>query len=204
MKINEIIYADEIQSIDWNSIDLSSAEYFFSLDGQDIFKFYYAPHLFFLIQNEQGKVLAYAALEEEQDGYYPLVRIENIAKIKGLIMSIVFSLTMHKMKLIIKNTEELTPDGFLWISKLLSNGTWGLKLSDQDGNPLNLEKLRVEYERAKSHLRSEISMEGPTSILIENISHEKKIQWINEKNEKWKADTLLKPSYIFYNCEDLW
>ncbi len=208
MKINEIMYADAIPSINWETVDLNKALEFESIDGQNILLFNSDNILFYLICNKDRKVIAYAAVENKKiNGYNPLVRVENISKTKGLISIIIHAITMHNMKLVILKSEPLTNDGLKWIGKLIKNGGRGLVLTNQNGRKLNLEDLKElesEHKNAKVNLRNKNEINGNIEIYIENQSHISRINKINENTKIWKSNNLLKPAYLFLNSDDLW
>lgn len=205
MKINEILYADAIPSISWNTVDISAAIPFDSIDGKNILQLRFGNEIFYLICDENKEVQAYVTiLDSPIDDYYPLVRIENIAQIKGLISIIIFSLTAHKIKLIIQHTEELTPDGLKWLGKLLTNGGRGLIFKDQNGNPINFSDLSKEHLDAEISLRANTLHNAKTAILIENNCAADRLQKISENTKKWNSSSIIKPAFTFLNSKDLW
>jgi len=203
MRIIEISYADAIPSIDWNNVDLSSAIPVTTIDGQTILEFIDGSISFYLIK-DNGKVQAYAAIERQPiQGYYPLVRIENIAQIKGLVTILIYAITLKK-NLIIKKTEELTPDGLHWLGKMLSNGGRGLSFYDQNGNPVDFDDLTKEHSHARIQLRATGLSKSKTAILIVNDRSKEKLHVIQERAEIWNSSSLLKPPYLFLTSDDLW
>lgn len=204
MKLNEILYADKILPIDWENIDLTDTKLITTIDNHDIVQFNSTPHSFYLICDKNKKVLAYATIEAKDiNGYFPLVRMENIAKIKGLITIIIFAITLTGKKLIIQETEELTPDGLLWISKLLINGSRGLIITDQQGNNINFADLSKQHTDAEIAVRAGEVHSGNTAILISN-SNNQITKKIIENIEKWESSSLIKPNPMFLYSNDLW
>ncbi len=204
MKINEIAYADGILPLNWSLLNLNDAVVIQSIDGKDIQYLSFDNYSVYFITDKNKKIQAYAVIELVINEFCPLVRVENIAKIKGLITIIIFAITMSGIKLVIKNTEELTNDGLKWICKLLSSDRTDFIIKDQNGHIPNIAKLKSEHLTAKLNLRAKKDQTGSTAIFITNQNHPTLIKKINENTEIYKEDRLIYPNPTFLNSKDLW
>jgi hypothetical protein len=94
MKLDEILYCDELETFypSKSNVNWNTATDFDFIDGKQIKKLNYGQHsIFYNIEN--GCMEAYLIIESNTiDGYYPLVRMQNLSKIKGLITILMVSL----------------------------------------------------------------------------------------------------------------
>ena len=201
MKIREIISeidaADETPPVHWDKSSLKFAVHEIEIEGHEILQITSSTNIFYVIVDEQENLLAYVATESLQNGYYPLIRIQNLTNIGGLATMIVMGLCAEGIKFIIPKTEKLTKSGFDWLKKLLSvNGRGRLEITDQFGEFPDIRKLQSEWNDA--YLGDE---PGPTEIFIEAKSS-KLNDWLTENTRQHKENNgLLKPYYIFYGDE---
>ncbi len=209
MKINEITYSSSlisISSLPKNQIKniVSYSKEFDFIDGQHIRQYKDQKYNYFFIQHNEEIVAFFAVENNVINGYYPLVRMENVKKIPGLITLLIIALLKNNMKLIIRNTEDLTPDGFKWIYKLLTNGSRGITLTDQNHKLINLDNIKKEYNLAKNawEIDKKIII-GQTSILIEhNNSDYTKV--LEHTQQHINQTGLVMPYIDFYNDKDIW
>jgi len=203
MKIREIIYeidaADETPPIVWNKDTLKSSVHETDIEGHEILRIDSTTYIFYVIIDEQENLRSYVAVEQLQNEYYPLIRIQNLTNVGGLATSIIMALCGEGKKFIITKTEKLTKSGFAWLKKLLLvNGRGRLKITDQTGEYPDIRKLQSEWNDA--YLGDEY---GSTEIFIEAKS-KKLTEWLSENTRQHKENhNLLKPYYIFYGDEKI-
>jgi hypothetical protein len=98
--------------------------------------------------------------------------IKNFTNQSGQVFALInYIVNMANLRLIITPDEPLTKEGFNWIAKLVKNPS-GLKVTDFDGNSIDIDRLRNEWARSKSVQGSD---SGDTGIIISEIS------------QKWKT-----------------
>lgn len=95
--------------------------------------------------------------------------IKNFSGHSGQVYALVnYVVNIKNNKLIIASDEPLTDEGFQWVSRMIKTPT-GIKISDIDGNPINLDILRREWVNSKLSRGTE---SGGTSIVLGEISTE--------------------------------
>lgn len=203
MRLDEILYCDELETFypSKSNVNWNTATDFDFIDGKQIKRLNYGPHsIFYIIEN--GFMEAYLIIESNTiDGYYPLVRMQNLSKIKGLITILIVSLITHKMKMMIKDSEELSPSGFKWICNLIKNGTRGIKITDQNGGMIDIMTLKKEHHQAMIATReNDTSFKGPTTILIENKNIDR--ERIDENNELRNNGGIIMPYFQYLNVDE--
>lgn len=121
-----------------------------------------------------------------------LKAIKNFSNNPGQIFALVnYIVNVKNNRLIITPDEPLTTEGFQWIAKLIKNPT-GLKVTDFDGNSIDVNLLKKEWEKSKSTQGTDF---GPTGIVI------------SESSTKWKTklqenEASIMP-YIYFNVGEL-
>ncbi|VVC05194.1 Uncharacterised protein [uncultured archaeon] len=206
MKINEIMLANVLPKGNPNA-KFSNEIKFDIVDGITIFIAHDADTFVLFTRGKEKKISAYIVLDKKQEGeYIPLIRIQKFVPTKGLISIIILALLRKGFKFIIRSTEELTPDGFRWISNIIKNGWTMFQITDQNGNLIDMDALEKEWEIARVATRADKKPSGKTSILIElpNVSQYD----INEKVENWNVQwnttsPLLRPYFHMYMNEEL-
>lgn len=206
MRLNEITFSDRILPI--NSDELLnhySAIIFDTIDGSDIYVARDQKYTYFYIlsDKDRNKLAAYVVSENQDiSGFNPLVRIENIAKRKGLITTIIVSILSKGFRLIVTQKEPLTSDGLFWIEKLIQNGNRGISIKDENGNTPNIEELEKEWNENKIAVRTGEEEKGNIALYIENRSINRKK--LDEDLEQWRDNDLLLKPFLRYYSDDLW
>ena len=154
------------------------------IEGYDVMKIDSGSQLiYFLVSNNE--VLSFIGFE---NGY--LKNIKNVSKQSGVVRALMgYLVHIKKITIKISPSEPLTPDGIKWILHFIKNPQ-GLVITDQQGNEINQNELRKEWEVARTTKEP-----GPTGIIItEDENFGNKIR----TNETYRSpDSLLMP-HCFY------
>lgn len=92
--------------------------------------------------------------------------VKNFKNIPGAATALLGFL-VHKLNLTltVDDTEELTPDGFRWL-KLLIKRNKGFTITDQNGNPVDVNDLEKEWNYSRI-----TNTNGPTKIIFKESAH---------------------------------
>jgi hypothetical protein len=119
-----------------------------------------------------------------------LKAIKNFSGPTGQVYALMnYIVNINDTKLLITPDEPLTKEGFTWIAKLIKNPS-GLKITDLNGNSIDIDQLRDEWHKSKLTLGDD---SGSTGIIISESSQ----KW---KNKLQENESSLMP-YIFYNVK---
>ncbi len=191
-QLNEIDHASETTPIKWDPSYKDRCEKVGYTEGFDI---YYMPdgsNKMFMVLDDDGKLLAYVTVGHSKN--FPdrmsIHRIENVSGKAGLATTLVAGLRQMGAKFVIDADEPLTPSGLKWVLSLIRSNRQAFNIMDQDGNPIEPNKLAREREDAIFNKGP-----GPTSILIE--FSEVVQQKLKKRNSEWLLETLLKPYYVY-------
>jgi hypothetical protein len=207
MKIKEILNEIGMTSIcpklNWNPSLIQYTEHFSNIEGHEILKLTDKANNFFIIVDAQNELQAYIATEKTNEKLLPLVRLENISGIGGLATMIVVSLIASGLKFVIKDTEKLTYSGLRWLIKIIKKNGAGLNLKTQTGEIPTVKLIQAEWNKSFDDFNSDNSLDttGPTSIFIENKSID--VPKLNEDNNQWNDNRLLKPYYHYFKNDEL-
>ncbi len=187
--INEIDHANASPPLNWKPEMKQQCKIIGHADGYDIYAMGFGEKRLFAFLENDGKLLAYIVTGKPTNDYpeyLPLERIENLSKISGLATTLALGIRTLGAKFMIAASEPLTMSGLNWVLGLLKSGSKAFIVTDQDGNSLNSEKLKSEWQTA--HVQQEA---GPTMILIE--FNKRSIDKLTENNTQHVSKSLLLP-----------
>lgn len=157
---------------------------------------------FYFLINDQQELLAYVASKKSINGYDSLIRLEKLVKTDGLITLIIIGLVSSGKKFIIEKDEELTYFGLEWLCKSIKSNRHGLKITDQNGNLVDVSDLRKEWYINWDSKNQSISN---IAVLIENLNINS--SKLIEDSKNWKSvkakKTLLMPYVHWKGDKDL-
>jgi hypothetical protein len=106
---------------------------------------------FYTVRDDKEIVLTFIGLgAKQQDGYFPMHRIGNPSKIKGLVSQLLVRLTSTGIKIKIESDEPLTPEGERWVLNFLNHPQPALKITDQTGGYPSMSAIHAEWLRTKN------------------------------------------------------
>jgi hypothetical protein len=187
--INEIDHANASPPLNWKPEMKQQCKIIGHADGYDIYAMGFGEKRLFAFLENDGKLLAYIVTGKpttDYPEYLPLERIENLSKISGLATTLALGIRTLGAKFMIAASEPLTMSGLNWVLGLLKFGSKAFVVTDQNGNLLNSEKLKSEWQTA--HVQQEA---GPTTILIE--FNKRSIDKLAENNTHHVSKSLLLP-----------
>lgn len=157
--INEISHAHELSDLtdDIDSI-LPSSTLLGKIDHLPVYCYRIGQQeLFFLLLD--GRMAALVLVTDQTD----IRAIKSNIKKGGAITALVaFIVRQLQRPLSVRDDEALTDQGFQWLYNIIKSGGRGLTFTDQNGNPIDVDALTIEWQRAKM-----TDAAGPTKIVIE-------------------------------------
>lgn len=145
------------------NIDVSAATEYSQVDGRTVWLLQNSTHAIFLTK-DGNKLAAYITIELAMQGdFYPLVRMENVARYPGAVSALVAWFISIGGKLKIQASEPISIHTVSWLTKTINKKSNGLKITDQNGNIPNPADIRAEFESTAAS-----DTYGPTEIFIEN------------------------------------
>lgn len=175
-KIAEIGYSDELGNLNLSNREIiSSAVQDGSISQKPVMKFKQGNSTLFFFTDDD-KISALVLLADKNK----LKAIKNFSGQSGQVYALInYIVNIKNRKLVITPDEPLTNEGFKWIIKLIKNPT-GLKVTDLDGNTIDVDQLTAEWRKSKSQRGVD---SGDTSLVISESS----LKWKHKLQENEKS-----------------
>lgn len=184
--IKEVGYAAHMVDV---NLDIKDAKFICSKDGLDVWKKTTDGLIIWFTKNHE-QVSAYIITSEYpiSGKFHRLYRLSNRSAQKGTVSMLVSVVVDEFYPLYIASDEELTPEGFKWLTSAIKTGLRGRKITNQLGGSPNINELTKEWKQGFDTGEcgsSEIFIEGKKvkkklvhpllAILTEFVSDEKEL-----------------------------
>jgi hypothetical protein len=183
--LKEIGYSDELDSSNFSQskiIKLSQIDG--QIDGHDVFAASSGNQTIYFLRDDD-RISAFIGFENGK--LKNIKNFTNTPTVIRLLLGYIVHIKREQIK--ISSDEPLTSDGLTWVIGMI-NSPRGLKITDQHGEPVDVNSLKKEWLASKSDREY-----GVTGILIgENLEFGNRLR----SNETYrKKESLLMP-HIFY------
>lgn len=181
--VNEIGYSDQLGNLNVPEAEIIAAS---TVDGKisqkPVMKYEKGNTTMFFFA-DHDKISALVLLSSGNK----LQAIKNFSGQPGQIYALInYIVNFNDRPLVITPDEPLTPEGFKWVAKLIDN-TPGVKVSDMNGNPIDIKALHDSWMNSKL---AQGTKSGPTGIIISELSK----SW---KNKLIENESRLMPHLYF-------
>ena len=167
--IAEIGYAAHMVDVNF---DTNNAKLATSKDGLEIWTKTIDGFVAWFTKNNDEPSAYIITSEYALNGkFHRLYRLKNRTAPKGTVSMLVSVVVDQFYPLYIASDEELTNDGFVWLTGAIKNGLRGRKITDQNNNKPDIQLLNKEWTTS-----FETGESGPTEIFIEGKFIKKRIE----------------------------
>jgi hypothetical protein len=186
-KLEEIDYAQALDSSNFphnKVIEISTRDG--EIDGHDVLTASVGNQTVYFLTTADKKISAFLGFENNY-----LKNIKNFTNTPGVVRALLgYLVHIRKKNIKISPDEPLTSDGLRWVAYLVQRPR-GLKITDQNGAPIDIEALRSEWQQARDSGKA-----GPTGISIgEDSDFGDKLR-INEASRQEKSIIMPRNYYL--------